>query len=87
MYRTLCIQFVFLWILRYDRSRVDEVGPDRACAEWLIRCGAGVKWSHGSDWFRDYNALPAASNRNLKIVEVDGTDSAVMHIGFKHFRN
>jgi len=71
---------------RYDKERVKEVGPDRACAEWLIRCGAGVKWAGGADWFRDYNALPATYDRSLKIVEVDATDSAVMFIGFPHFR-
>lgn len=32
---------------RVDRSRIEEVGPDRACAEWLLRCGAGVKWDKG----------------------------------------
>ncbi len=78
---------IFYLKTRYDKSRVDEVGPDRACAEWLIRCGAGVKWSKDSEWFRDYNSLPAGNFRALKIVEIDGTDSAVMHIGFKHLRN
>jgi len=72
---------------RVDESRIKEVGPDRACAEWLLRCGAGVKWDKGSDeWLRDYNSLPAGNYRGLRIVEIDATDSAVMHIGFPHFR-
>jgi len=71
---------------RYDQTRVDEVGPDRACAEWLIRCGCGIKWNRDSDWFRDYNSLPVSNFQKLKIVEIDATDSAVMHIGFRHFQ-
>lgn len=27
-----------------DANRIEEVGPDRAAAEWLLRCGAKVKW-------------------------------------------
>ncbi|CAL8081129.1 unnamed protein product [Orchesella dallaii] len=84
----------FLWgwlnsiFNRVDESRIKEVGPDRACAEWLLRCGAGVKWDKGSDeWLRDYNSLPAGNYRGLRIVEIDATDSAVMHIGFLHFRD
>lgn len=70
-----------------DESRIKEVGPDRACAEWLLRCGAGVKWDTGSDEFlRDYNSLPVGNYRLLHILEVDATDSAVMLIGFPHFR-
>jgi len=68
---------------RYDKSRVDEVGPDRACAEWLLRCGAGVKWNRDEEWFRDYNSLPSIDqSRHLTIREIDGTDSAVMYMGF-----
>ncbi|ODN05714.1 ATP synthase subunit s, mitochondrial [Orchesella cincta] len=83
----------FLWgwlnsiFNRVDESRIKEVGPDRACAEWLLRCGAGVRWDKGPDeWLRDYNSLPAGNYRGLRIVEIDATDSAVMHIGFTHFR-
>ena len=27
-----------------DSERVKEVGVDRACAEWILRCGGGVQW-------------------------------------------
>lgn len=71
-----------------DESRIKEVGPDRACAEWLLRCGAGVKWDKGPDeYLRDYNSLPAGNYRALKIGEIDATNSAIMHIGFPHFSN
>ncbi|ETN74547.1 hypothetical protein NECAME_12927 [Necator americanus] len=35
------------WLLEgfnyYDVQRVKEVGPDRAAAEWVVRCGGAVK--------------------------------------------
>ncbi|XP_071527715.1 ATP synthase subunit s, mitochondrial isoform X2 [Panulirus ornatus] len=71
---------------KVDENRIKEVGPDRACAEWLLRCGAFVKWQNRGSWTKDYNSLPATGGRLLKIEEVDATDSAIMHIGFPHFR-
>lgn len=71
----------------YDASRVQEVGPERACAEWLLRCGAAIRWqTAGPGTFtKDYNALPATLSRDVKIVEIDATDSAIMELGFPHF--
>ncbi|XP_045121066.1 elongation factor Tu-like [Portunus trituberculatus] len=71
---------------KVDENRIKEVGADRACAEWLLRCGAVVRWLDRDQWTKDYNSLPATGGRHLKIEEVDATDSAVMHIGFPHFR-
>ncbi|XP_042209084.1 ATP synthase subunit s, mitochondrial-like isoform X2 [Homarus americanus] len=71
---------------KVDESRIKDVGPDRACAEWLLRCGAFVKWQNSENWTKDYNTLPATGGRFLKIEEIDATDSAIMHIGFPHFR-
>lgn len=70
---------------RVDESRIKDVGPDRACAEWLLRCGALVKWRNMESWTKDYNSLPVSGGRLLKVEEIDATDSAIMHIGFPHF--
>lgn len=64
---------------------MDEVGPDIACAEWLLRCGAQVRWKESDKWHKDYNTLPRDPLRN-KIEEIDATDSAVMNIGFLHLK-
>ena len=29
---------------KVDPQRIADVGADRAAAEWLLRCGAAVKW-------------------------------------------
>ncbi|CAH1791682.1 unnamed protein product, partial [Owenia fusiformis] len=70
---------------RMDKDRVKEVGPERACAEWLIRCGAHVKWKGAKRWHADYNTLPQSSSNKYVIEEVNGDNAAVMGIGFPHF--
>ncbi|XP_076067372.1 ATP synthase subunit s, mitochondrial-like isoform X2 [Oratosquilla oratoria] len=71
---------------KVDENRIKEVGPDRACAEWLLRCGAGVKWLNYGSWTKDYNSLPIGGAKMHKIEEIDGTDSAVMYAGFPHLK-
>ena len=80
---------LFSWLYPFfnsvDRNRINEVGPDRACAEWLLKNGASVKWSNSDNFLKDYNSLPVTANRNLKVQEVDATDSSIMNIGFPYF--
>ncbi|XP_013790448.1 ATP synthase subunit s, mitochondrial-like isoform X1 [Limulus polyphemus] len=71
---------------RVDPARIKEVGPDRAAAEWLIRCGAAVKWKDMEKWQTDYNTLPGSGFHRYKVEVIDATDSAVMDIGFPHLR-
>lgn len=70
-----------------DVARIKDVGPDRACAEWLLRCGAVVKWKGKDNLVTDYNSLPVGNFRALKIESVDATDSAIMEAGFSHFKD
>ena len=87
------IQFrsFFAWLNhifnRVDAGRIKDVGPDRACAEWLLRCGASVKWKGMEKQLSDYNSLPVGNYRTLMIETVDATDSAIMETGFPHFRD
>jgi len=69
-----------------DRKRIEEVGADRACAEWLLRVGAAVKWKGKEAVLADYNALPVGQFRTLMVEAVDATDSGIMHVGFEHLR-
>ncbi|XP_023226937.1 ATP synthase subunit s, mitochondrial-like [Centruroides sculpturatus] len=72
---------------KVDPERIKEVGPDRAAAEWLIRCGASVKWKDIDKWQVDYNTLPTGNFQRYKIEEIDATDSSVMYVGFPHLKN
>jgi len=75
---------VFLFA-RPDNDRIKEVGPNRACAEWLLRCGATVKWK-GSDRFQtDYHSLPASNFQSFVIEEVEAVEAGITNSGFAHF--
>ena len=70
---------------RPDPQRIEAVGPDKAAAEWLLRNGASVKWTGSQEWLKDYDLLPKEGmNKQLKIKEIDATDSSISHIGFPH---
>lgn len=68
---------------RVDRARLKKVGPDRLCAEWLLKNGARAKFVKDSRTHVHFNALPEESLPVL-MEELDGTDSGIMHIGFDH---
>ncbi|XP_313778.6 KAT8 regulatory NSL complex subunit 3 [Anopheles gambiae] len=68
---------------RVDRARLKKVGPDRLCAEWLLKNGAKAKFVKDARVHVHFNALPDESLPVL-MEELDGTDSGIMHIGFDH---
>lgn len=66
-----------------DTDRIKKFGPDRACAEWVLRNGGKIVWVNGST-IRDYNLLPPESLGVPKVLEIDGSDSSISHYGFPH---
>jgi len=71
---------------RVDPSRIEAVGAERAAAEWLLRCGASVRWRGHETPLTDYNSLPAGGFRELNIEEIDATGSCIMSVGFPHLK-
>ncbi|XP_061897206.1 ATP synthase subunit s, mitochondrial [Entelurus aequoreus] len=69
---------------KVDYERIKAVGPDRAAAEWLIRCGAKVRFQGFERWHQDYNALPTGALDRYKIQSIDATESCIMYRGFDH---
>ncbi|XP_054273097.1 ATP synthase subunit s, mitochondrial isoform X5 [Macrosteles quadrilineatus] len=77
----------FVWN-RVSQSRIDQVGPDRACAEWLMRNGALVQWKGHSKFVPHYDSLPKDDDPGkYYLQEVDATDSSISHHGFPYFKN
>uniref|UniRef100_A0A3Q0RLN3 Distal membrane arm assembly component 2 like n=1 Tax=Amphilophus citrinellus TaxID=61819 RepID=A0A3Q0RLN3_AMPCI len=69
---------------KVDYERIKAVGPDRAAAEWLLRCGAKVRFQGFDRWHHDYNALPTGSLGRYKIQAIDATESCIMYKGFDY---
>ncbi|XP_053978728.1 ATP synthase subunit s, mitochondrial [Hylaeus anthracinus] len=78
----------FYWLTiifnRVDEERIKKLGPDLACAEWLLRNGAFVRWKGFSEKLTDYNSLPSAGNKYY-IEAVDADNAGISHIGFPYF--
>ncbi|XP_032685237.1 ATP synthase subunit s, mitochondrial [Odontomachus brunneus] len=79
---------LFYWLTiifnKVDQDRIKLVGPDRACAEWLLRNGASVRWKGFTKYLSDYNSLSTEETRYY-IQAVDATDSGITDVGFPHF--
>ncbi|CAK9300452.1 unnamed protein product [Gordionus sp. m RMFG-2023] len=69
---------------RYDKKRVKEVGPDQAAAEWLLRCGASLKFKNQSAWDSDYNSIVSENSKDVgrRIEAIDTNESCVNEMGF-----
>ncbi|NXO41223.1 ATP5S synthase, partial [Locustella ochotensis] len=69
---------------KVDHERIRAVGPDRAASEWLLRCGALVRYQGSPKWQQDYNGLPTGPLGKYKIEAIDATDSCIMYRGFDY---
>ncbi|XP_075048729.1 ATP synthase subunit s, mitochondrial [Mixophyes fleayi] len=69
---------------RVDYERIKDVGPDRAASEWLLRCGAKVRYKGFEKWQQDYNGLPTGPLGKYKIQAIDASESCIMYRGFDY---
>uniref|UniRef100_A0A8C5NN14 Distal membrane arm assembly complex 2 like n=1 Tax=Junco hyemalis TaxID=40217 RepID=A0A8C5NN14_JUNHY len=69
---------------KVDHERIRAVGPDRAASEWLLRCGARVRYQGSPKWQQDYNALPTGPLGRYRIEAISATDSCIMYRGFDY---
>lgn len=80
---------LFHWIyLRFnavDEDRRKQFGPDRTCAEWILRNGGAIKWTNSQEYLRDYNELPKEGT-TIYVQEIDASDTTIMDNGFDHFQ-
>jgi H+-transporting ATP synthase F0 complex subunit s len=79
----LCISDLLV-LSRYDRKRVQEIGPDRACAEWLLRCGGSVRFKNRNSLTVDYNAIPTGAPEQYKIEEIRAVKACITFDGFTY---
>jgi H+-transporting ATP synthase F0 complex subunit s len=67
-----------------DYERIRDVGPDRAASEWLLRCGATVRYQGQERWQKELQPPPNRLLDKYKIQAIDATDSCIMNIGFDY---
>lgn len=77
-------QWINIIFNKVDEERRRNLGPDRTCAEWLLRNGANVKFVGVKEYTTNYNNLPP-EGAIFYIQEVDASESSIMHHGFPHF--
>jgi hypothetical protein len=71
-------------IIRYDRKRVQEIGPDRACAEWLLRCGGSIRFKNWGSFISNYNTIPMGTPGQFKIEEIRAIKACITSEGFAY---
>ncbi|CAK1555329.1 unnamed protein product [Leptosia nina] len=76
-------EYVNMMFNKPDHERIKTLGPDRACAEWVLRNGGKVIWADGKQ-LADYNSLPPETESVPKVAVIDGTESSISHYGFSH---
>ncbi|XP_025407149.1 ATP synthase subunit s, mitochondrial-like [Sipha flava] len=75
---------------QFDEERANEIGPNLACAEWLMKNGAKVRCRGCKEFVSHYNCLPTGYDfhRQFKIEQVyAGEEASISHIGFAHFKD
>ncbi|CAI6365752.1 unnamed protein product [Macrosiphum euphorbiae] len=76
---------------RFDDDRIKEIGPNLACAEWLMKNGAQVRWKGCKEFVSHYNCLPNITSCNLGQFLIEqvyaGKEASISHIGFDYFKN
>lgn len=78
--------YVAIAFNRVDADRLLKVGPDRLCAEWVIKNGGAIRTVDAPNrQHENYNTLPPENN-HFKIKVVDATGSSIMKIGLEHFK-
>jgi len=70
---------------RPDYERIKAVGPNRSCAEWLLRCGATVRWKGQDTFLTDFNRLPGGDFHSNVIEDVEAVEAGIMQNGYDHF--
>ena len=79
---SICATLVFY---RVDGERLQQFGPDRTCAEWILRNGGRIRFVEEEEWLSDYNLLPDEKDSHLfHVKDIDATGADLMFNGFLH---
>ncbi|KAF7281408.1 hypothetical protein GWI33_004790 [Rhynchophorus ferrugineus] len=76
---------LFYWVNQQfnvlDEDRRKKVGPNRSCAEWILRNGGKVKFVSSDEFEADYNHLPKEEVQ-FQIQEIDAKNDALKELHY-----
>lgn len=82
-YPTRCLYgFITHAFNAIDEERLKIVGPDRLCAEWILKNGGSIKFTN-NDLYTNYNELPE-ENTTLFIKKIDASYTGINGLGLTH---
>lgn len=70
----------------YRKSIVTDFGPDLAAAQWIVNCGAWIKWEGLDEWQTDISMILIPRNNVFKVAEIGGETSAISSLGCYYLR-
>ncbi|VDM57974.1 unnamed protein product [Angiostrongylus costaricensis] len=87
---------VYFGIGKAQHTRLTlEVGPDRAAAEWIVRCGGAVKYVYITFHFRSHLLFslsgrtaeldPRVPEDDVKLTHIHAIDASITGYGCRHF--
>lgn len=56
----------------------------RVAAEWVLRCGGGVKFKHLDKWMWNYNAIPDGPKGKLMLEGINAKGVSITTGGLQH---
>lgn len=60
------------------------MGPDRACAEWVIRCGGTVRFQNWGSFISNSKTMPSGAMGQFKIEEIRAIAASITSEGFAY---
>ncbi|CAF0753746.1 unnamed protein product [Adineta ricciae] len=69
---------------KYDRKRVQEIGADLACAEWLVRCGGSIRFQNWGSFISKSNQIPTSIPGQFRVEEIRAVNASVTSEGFAY---
>ncbi|XP_062503383.1 ATP synthase subunit s, mitochondrial-like isoform X3 [Corticium candelabrum] len=63
---------------KVDYGRLEEIGPDKIAAEWVVRCGGSIRFQGYERWEKDYNLLPHGTQGRFLLTDIDASNTRLL---------